>query len=131
MIKVSIVPDDSKKVAKVIIVDDDNRVLFLKRSDYMDKFAGEWDLPGGHIKVGENFQIGMKREVKEETDLDVDNLNFVDKIDNLNFYYCEYNNKPIKISHEHTGFRFFHKNDLDPNKKFERMAIKVLEIKGD
>ena len=55
MIKVSIVPDDSKKVAKVIIVDDDNRVLFLKRSDYMDKFAGEWDLPGGHIKVGENF----------------------------------------------------------------------------
>tara|TARA_S200000501_G_scaffold378945_1_gene445266 strand:- start:2073 stop:2468 length:396 start_codon:yes stop_codon:yes gene_type:complete len=131
MIKVSIVPDDSKKVAKVIIVDDDNRVLFLKRSDYMDKFAGEWDLPGGHIKVGENFQIGMKREVKEETDLDVDNLNFVDKIDNLNFYYCKYNNKPIKISHEHTGFRFFHKNDLDPNKKFERMAIKVLEIKGD
>ena len=73
----------------------------------------------------------MKREVKEETDLDVDNLNFVDKIDNLNFYYCKYNNKPIKISHEHTGFRFFHKNDLDPNKKFERMAIKVLEIKGD
>ena len=131
MIRVNIVADDSKKVAKVIIIDDENRILFLKRSDYMDKFAGEWDLPGGHIKVGENFQAGMKREVKEETDLDVDNLRFVEKIDNLKFYCCKYNNKPIKISNEHTGFRFFHKKDLDPNKKFERMAIKALEIKND
>ena len=37
----------------------------------MDKFAGEWDLPGGHIQVGEEFETGMKREVKEETNIDV------------------------------------------------------------
>ena len=99
MIKINIVPNDSRKVAKVIIIDSGNRVLMLKRSDYMDKFAGEWDLPGGHIKIGEEFSVGMKREVKEETDLEVHNLKFVEKIDNLDFYCCDYNNKPIKISH--------------------------------
>ena len=68
MIRVKIVPNDSRQVAKVVIIDDNDRVLMLKRSGYMDKYAGEWDLPGGHIQVGEDFQTGMKREVKEETD---------------------------------------------------------------
>jgi 8-oxo-dGTP pyrophosphatase MutT (NUDIX family) len=71
MIRVKIVPNDSRNVAKVIIIDGDRRVLFLKRSDYVDKFAGEWDLPGGHIQVGEDLMVGLKREVKEETTLDI------------------------------------------------------------
>lgn len=128
MIKINIVHNDSRQVAKVVIIDDSNRVLMLKRSDYMDKYAGEWDLPGGHIKVGEDFLDGMKREVKEETNLDVKDLKFIQKIDNLDFYYCKYNNRPIKMSHEHTGFRFFDKEKLDSSKKFERVAIKALEM---
>ena len=83
MIRVNIVPNDSNKVAKVIIINDDNHVLMLKRSDYIDKFAGEWDLPGGHIQVGEEFETGMKREVKEETGLDIGECTFIEKIDNL------------------------------------------------
>ena len=131
MININIVPNDSREVAKVVIIDDSNRVLMLKRSNYVDKYAGEWDLPGGHIKVGEEFEIGMKREVKEETGLEIFNTTFIDKIDNLSFYYCAYNNKPIKVSHEHTGFRFFAKKDLDLSAKFERMAIRALEMKND
>ena len=94
----------------------------------MDKYAGEWDLPGGHIRVGEDFLVGMKREVKEETNLDVQDLKFIEKIDNLDFYYCKYNNRPIKMSHEHVGFRFFDKKKLDSSKKFEKVAIKALEM---
>ena len=131
MIRVKIVPNDSRQVAKVIIIDDDNRVLMLKRSNYDEKYAGEWDLPGGHIQVGENFNTGMKREVKEETNIEIENPKFVQKIDNLDFYCCSYNNKPIKMSHEHTGFRFFAKKDLDPNKKFDKVALKALEMKND
>jgi 8-oxo-dGTP diphosphatase len=103
----------------------------LKRSNYVDKYAGEWDLPGGHIRIGEDFISGMRREVKEETDLDIENTKFVKKLENLNFYYCSYNNRPIKLSHEHTGFRFFAKKDLDPKNKFEKVALKVLEMKND
>ncbi len=131
MININIVPNDSREVAKVVIIDDSNRVLMLKRSNYVDKYAGEWDLPGGHIKVGEEFEVGMKREVKEETGLEIFNTTFIDKIDNLSFYYCDYNDKPIKVSHEHTGFRFFAKKDLDLSAKFERMALRALEMKND
>ena len=131
MIRVEIVPNDSRKVAKVVIIDDNERVLFLKRSDYVDKFAGEWDLPGGHIKVGEELITGLKREVKEETGLDVDNCEFVDKLENIQFFVCDYDDKAIKISHEHTSFRFFSKNDLDKDRKFEKMAIKALEMRND
>ena len=131
MIRVKIVPKDSRRVAKVIIINKDDHVLMLKRSDYVDKFAGEWDLPGGHIQVGEDFEVGMKREVKEETGLDVGECTFVDKIDNLDFYWCECPDKPIELSHEHTKFRFFPKNDLGPKGKFEKMALKALEMKND
>ena len=100
MIRVNIVPNDSKKVAKVIIINLDEQVLMLKRSNYVDKFAGEWDLPGGHIQLGEEFEVGMRREVKEETGLDVGECTFIEKIDNLSFYFCDYDDKPIKLSHE-------------------------------
>ena len=131
MIRVNIVPNDSKKVAKVIIIDRRDHVLMLKRSNYVDKFAGEWDLPGGHIQVGEDFEVGMKREVKEETDLNVDKCVFVGGLENLNFYWCLFPERPIKLSHEHTEFQFFAKKDLDPSEKFEKMALKALEMKND
>lgn len=131
MIRVKIVPNDSRQVAKVVIIDDNQRVLMLKRSNYVDKYAGEWDLPGGHIQVGEDFNTGMKREVKEETGLDIQNPKFIQKIDNLDFYFCSYNGKPIKVSHEHTKFRFFEKKDLNQEGKFEKIALKALEMNND
>ena len=131
MIKLNIVANDSRKVAKVVIIDASNRVLMLKRSSYVDKYAGEWDLPGGHIRIGENFTDGMKREVKEETDLDIKDTKFIEKLENLDFYYCLYDEKPIKLSHEHTGFRFFSKKDLNPVNKFDKVALKALEMKDD
>ena len=128
-IRINIVPNDVSTVAKVVIIDKKDRVLFLKRSNYVDKFAGEWDLPGGHLKGNESLLEGLKREVKEETGLSVSDPKLITIDNNLHFFYCNYDSQPVKISHEHTDYLFFNKNDLDPTQKFQKIAISALEMK--
>jgi 8-oxo-dGTP diphosphatase len=47
------------------------RILLLKRAQRMSYKAGCWDLPGGHLALGEDFHECLWREVKEETGLNV------------------------------------------------------------
>lgn len=49
-----------------IIQDQQGRILLQKRSDY-----GNWGLPGGGMEPGESIEETMKREVFEETGLEV------------------------------------------------------------
>tara|TARA_B100000282_G_scaffold278965_1_gene238950 strand:+ start:2235 stop:2627 length:393 start_codon:yes stop_codon:yes gene_type:complete len=121
------VPNDISTVAKVVLIDNKKRTLFLKRSDYMEKFAGDWDLPGGHLKPNESLESGLARETKEETQLDVREPVFLLKMDNLHFFYASYDSQDVKLSHEHTDYKFFEEKDLDPNHKFQNVALKALE----
>lgn len=130
MIRIKIVPNDISTVAKVILLDSENRVLLLKRSSYVEKFANEWDLPGGHLKENENMINGLKREVFEETGLKIREPDFLKTIENLNFFIASYDSQPIKLSHEHTDYKFFEKHQLDDNEKFQRICIEALNLKG-
>ena len=124
--------EDSDIVAKIVIVDNENRVLMLTRSDYHKKYAGELDLPGGHTKHNEPLNKGLKREVKEETNLDIDKVVFYKTVKNKHYFYTKYDSQPIKLSNEHVDYAFYAKKDLDPSNKFQKIAIEVLEkIKND
>lgn len=46
-----------------------NRLLLTKRAKKL--FKGWWDLPGGYVEHGETAEQALKREVKEETGLDI------------------------------------------------------------
>ncbi len=129
MIRINIVDNDISTVAKVVLIDEKNRVLFLKRSSYVKKFANEWDLPGGHLKKNETLESGLGREVHEETGLDVRDPMFITQIDNLHFFYAPYDSQQIKLSHEHVDYKFFEKNELDLSEKFQKVALKALEKK--
>jgi len=48
--------------------------LFLMQSH---KWKGKYVLPGGHIELGERMLDALKREVKEETNLDIYDIEFV------------------------------------------------------
>ncbi|HET8794589.1 MAG TPA: NUDIX hydrolase [Nitrososphaeraceae archaeon] len=52
------------------IIDNDSRVLFFKRNK--EPFVGKMVFPGGFMKKGETAEDAAKREVKEETSLDVE-----------------------------------------------------------
>jgi nucleoside triphosphatase len=56
-----------------LVFDPEGR-LFLMRTH---KWKGKYVLPGGHIELGERMTEALKREVKEETDLDIYDLEFI------------------------------------------------------
>ena len=53
----------------VYILNPQNQVLFTLRKNNVG--AGKWCPPGGHLEYGEEFLDCVKREVKEEVNLDV------------------------------------------------------------
>ena len=60
-------------VGAVIIKD--NKILCTKRA--FPPFAGWWDLPGGFLEGSEDPEKGLKREVKEETGLNITPLTII------------------------------------------------------
>ena len=48
--------------------------VFLMQSH---KWRGKWVLPGGHIELGERMEDALRREVKEETNLDIRDIEFL------------------------------------------------------
>ena len=54
---------------------DDKGELFLVKSDR--KWSGKYLIPGGHVEYGEKVEDTVKREVKEETNLDVKDMQFL------------------------------------------------------
>ena len=47
------------------------RLLILKRARALRAFPGTWDIPGGHVEYGEELGSALRREVREETGLEV------------------------------------------------------------
>lgn len=60
--------------AKAIIKNEENKYLIVYRSRSDTYAAGEADLPGGKIDPGETIQQGLRREVKEESNLEIEIL---------------------------------------------------------
>ena len=47
-------------------------ILLAKRSESKKFLPGKYELPGGHIDFGEQIEDGLKRELLEELELDVE-----------------------------------------------------------
>ena len=55
-------------VAAIILRDDE--ILLVKRGS--EPGLGKWSIPGGSLEIGETLEEGLKREVREETGLQIE-----------------------------------------------------------
>jgi mutator protein MutT len=65
------------------IVLDGDRVLLVKRAH--EPLKGEWSVPGGAVDVGETLEEAIRREVREETSLDIEVGPIVDVLDRIRY----------------------------------------------
>jgi phosphoglycolate phosphatase-like HAD superfamily hydrolase/ADP-ribose pyrophosphatase YjhB (NUDIX family) len=82
---------NSKPVVTVgaLIFNEENKVLLVQTH----KWSNLWGIPGGKIKYGEPSEEALKREIKEETGLDIHSIQFVmvqDCIHSDEFYRDEH-----------------------------------------
>ena len=62
-----------KKILNVVlggVINEKGSILLLKRRK--EPYAGFWGLPGGSIEFGEKLEEAIVREIKEETNIDVE-----------------------------------------------------------
>lgn len=62
-----------KIVIGALIYNEENKI-FLGKSN---KWGDRWIVPGGHLELGETFVECIKREVREETNLEISNIELI------------------------------------------------------
>ncbi len=115
----------------VIILDKENNVLLILRNEKPELAAsamhleGTWTLPAGKVKYGETLEEAAQRKVKQETNLDVEDLKIVSIADDINSYahFVTIGFIALKVSGkidlgsslEHVAYAYFPLDNLPDN----------------
>jgi 8-oxo-dGTP diphosphatase len=65
---------DRPKIGVGVFIINNNKILLGKRKN--SHGSGTWGLPGGHLEFSETFEECAKKEVMEETGLDIGAVTF-------------------------------------------------------
>lgn len=118
---------------EAIIINSKNDLLVLKRNN--PPANGEWWFPGGRIRRGDTFSQTLKREVKEETGLDVEMLGFIGAYERLFperhdiplVFLCRCkDDQKVTLNSEHSDYKF-----LNVNRAFAELHKMLKEVLAD
>jgi 8-oxo-dGTP diphosphatase len=125
-----------QKIGVSAFIHTDGKVLLLKRAKDKNVFPEFWELPGGKLEYSEKPEIGIAREVKEETGLKIKvnspyatfsylwgETHFVD----IQFFCTIKGKSEVKISSEHQEYRWAGKNQLADLKITKQMREVILK----
>ncbi|MCI1269658.1 MAG: NUDIX domain-containing protein [Ruminococcus sp.] len=100
------------------------RLLIVKRSEEDTSGSGDWEFPGGKIDFGESPENALKREVYEETGLDVRicDIAYADTFMTspvkqviIICYFCITDTDCIELSAEHCDYKWVLTDKLEEN----------------
>ncbi|HPI18751.1 MAG TPA: NUDIX domain-containing protein [Candidatus Kapabacteria bacterium] len=100
-----------KQFVDVLIFNEKDELLLLRRTIQSDFEPLKWCLPGGHIDIGETPEIAAKREVFEETGVEVTELYPVYIYETpevkINYFEANYIDSEIHlVNEEHSNYVF-------------------------
>lgn len=111
-----------KKIQVVAaIIYHENKILCVQRGyskyDYINQ---KFEFPGGKVEEGETDEEALVREIKEELEMEISNLNFLIKVEHtypdfhisMNCYECKSNSKDLKLN-EHIDFEWLNLEGLE------------------
>jgi 8-oxo-dGTP pyrophosphatase MutT (NUDIX family) len=109
-------------IVRLVVRDDEGRVLLLRRAStaYAE---GDWSLPGGKVDYGDTVEKAARRELREETALECDDLRFLFIQDSLplqpggmhciNIYFEGQARGDLRLNPESSGVAWIRPGDLD------------------
>lgn len=114
----------------------DKKLLIVKKSPNEKVDAGLWTIPGGKIEPSEPIITGLKRETKEEVNLNINSYQWIgeDVFESNGFYFhaqhflCSTSNHNIKLEKNLLEFHWLSRNEI---KKFQfpiNIKKRILEI---
>jgi 8-oxo-dGTP diphosphatase len=66
-----------------LIINNKNETLLMKRGPMSKNEIGFWSKPGGSVEFGEKVENAIKREIKEELDIEIELIKFLDYTDHI------------------------------------------------
>ena len=106
-------------VPQKALIEKDGNFLIIKRSKGAKSYPDHWDLPGGKLERGETPIEGLKREVIEETTLEIkvgkpifSYLETAKAFAYVVVFECEIISGEIKLSHEHSEYKWVSVEEL-------------------
>lgn len=130
--------EQKPRIIVAALVEKDGKFLLTK--EILESGKEYWIIPGGGVEFGESLQDAVKREIKEETNLDIEIKDFagfqeaiVPKYNYhtiLFFYRVSPKNNDLKLEKKIVGAKFFAKQEIkdlnlvDSSRKFlERIKM--------
>jgi 8-oxo-dGTP pyrophosphatase MutT (NUDIX family) len=112
--------NDLKKNAVAVVVNEDNKILLLKRADDSKIWMpNKWALVGGGIEKGETAQQAIEREIREEIGLEIKKFinSFTirrNKDSEETIFACRYDGDPtdIKLNDENSNYGWYDMSEM-------------------